>query len=310
MSEDIRVLNQDFLNYIEGSSNGSLTKAASESSKMLRTQLREEGFMRKILPSETITNEELDRNLEHDRPYKIYDMEPNSKGAVTLPFNVSSDMQFFYGRKFAVDFFTIKTPKWNKSIHELRTYEMDLRKVITENSLKDIQTEEDANFIGAVNDIVGTPAGVSSVTGVQQSFEISGGISKSTYPLINRYLIKQRLNNGVYLMNASTAQVFATWNRTEIGGDMAQDLFKDGVKGIKDAVINGVPHIFTIKDELIPDDTVYCFTTPDFLGKNLELEPVTMDVEKREDQIIFGARECIGFSIANALGVVKLKFTA
>ena len=67
-------------------------------------------------------------------------------------------------------------------------------------------------------------------------------------------------------------------------------------------------HIFTIKDELIPDNTVYAFTTPDFLGKNLELEPVTMDVEKREDQITFGARECIGFSIANALGVVKLKF--
>jgi hypothetical protein len=43
-------------------------------------------------------------------------------------------------------FHPVTTPEFTKDINELRTYRMDLRQVITDNSLKDIQTEEDGNM--------------------------------------------------------------------------------------------------------------------------------------------------------------------
>jgi hypothetical protein len=305
---DPKVFNQEFLNRVDEAGNGNLTKVAASASKMLRTQLREEGFMRKIIPPQMISNEDLDRVVEHDRPVRIEDMEPNSKGASTLPFNVSADAQFFFGRKFLIEFFVIKTPKFMKSIHELRTYNMDLREVITENALKDIQTEEDGNFINLIDELVGPANAPSSVTGVTQNHEVSGGITRTTYPEIKKFLEKQRLNNGVFLMNRATAKEFEKWFRDEVGGDLAEDIYREGLKALGTATIMGVPHIFTIKDELVPDNVVYLFTEPNFLGRFYILQDVTMYVEKKEDQLCFGATECIGFSIANVLGVHKVTF--
>jgi hypothetical protein len=294
---------------LDEAGNGNLTKIAASASKMLRTQLREEGFLRKIIPVQPISNEDLDRVVEHDRPVRIEDMEPNSKGAATLPFNVSNDAQFFFGRKFLVEFFVIKTPKFIKSIHELRTYNMDLREVITENALKDIQTEEDAQFVNLCDFIVGpNPDEASNVTVITQYHTISGGIERNTYPEIKKFLEKQRLNNGVFLLNRNTAKEFEKWTRDEVGGDLAQDIYREGLKALQTATIMGVPHIFTIKDELVPDNVFYLFTEPNFLGRFYQLQDVTMYVEKKEDQLCFGASECIGFSIANVLGVHKVLF--
>jgi hypothetical protein len=305
---DAKTFNKMFLDSIDNANNGPLVKASSAGTQTLRTQLREEGFFRKIIPMTPITNGELDRSLDHDRPVKILDKEPNSKGAVTLPFNASSEMQEFYGPKYLVDFFIIKTPKFRKSIHELRTYTQDLRNVITENMLKDIQTEEDANFIDLCDTIVGTPNTADSVIGLIQNHNIAGGLTRNTYPTALTYLEKNRLNNGVTLMNRTTAKEFLKFDRAEIGGDLSEGMFKDGLKALTEAKIFGVPHIWTIKDELVPDNTIYAFTEPNFLGRSYSLQDVTMYVERKEDQITFCASECIGFSIGNVVGVQKINF--
>lgn len=306
---DPKVFNKEFLDRIQNGGSDALEKAASATTKMLRTQLREEGFLRKIIPPQSISNEDLNRTLEHDRPIRIEDMENNIKGAASLPFNVSSDAQFFYGRRFPIEFWTIRTPKFTKSIYELGTYNMDLRQVVTENMLKDIQTEEDGQFINLCDKIVGPTAGnPSPITNLTQNHNISGGITRDNYPEIKKYLEKARLNNGVFLMNRATAKEFEKWDHDEIGGELSQDIYRGGLASQGDSTILGVPHIFTLKDEMVPDNVVYLFTEPNFLGRFYTLQDVTMFVERKQDQICFEATECIGFSIANIFGVHKVKF--
>jgi hypothetical protein len=48
-------------------------------------------------------------------------------------------------------------------------------------------------------------------------------------------------------MNRRTAKEFLKFDRSEIGGDLAQDLFKQGLTALQEAMIFGVKHIFTIK---------------------------------------------------------------
>ena len=305
--DNIQTLNRMLMDRITASGEGEVKEAAAAGTNMIRRRIREEGFARRIIPPQTVTNEDLDRVLEHDRPVIIEDMEPLSKGAKSIPFGDSADTQFYYGNKYACVFNPITTPEWTKDINELRTYRMDLRQVITDNSLKDIQTEEDGRFMATIEDIVGTVNGVGA-SGVQQNFEINGGITRDTYVEVLSKLEDQNLNNGVFLMNRRTAKEFLKWDRTEIGGDLAQDLLKQGLTAFQEATISGVKHIFTIKREIVPDFTVYLFTEPGFFGKFYTLSDVTMYVEKKKDFLRFSAREVISVTIANVVGCAKVKF--
>jgi hypothetical protein len=228
--EDIAAINKGILTEMEESNEGQIKEAATAGTNMIRRRIREEGFTRRILPPQTVTNDDLDRVLTHDRPVIIEDMEPLSKGAKTMPFGDTADTETYYGNKFQCVFNTVTTPEFTKDINELRTYRMDLRQVITDNSLKDIQTEEDGKFIAMCNSITGASNGVGA-SGVQQNFVISGGITRENYVQVLRYLENQNLNNGVILMNRSTAKEFLKFDRSEIGGDLAEALFKKVHRG-------------------------------------------------------------------------------
>jgi hypothetical protein len=119
----------------------------------------------------------------------------------------------------------------------------------------------------------------------------------------------QNLNNGVILMNRKTAKNFLTFNRSEIGGDLSQSLFTDGLSALQEAKIFGVKHLFTIKKDIIPDDVIYVFAEPEYLGRFYTLQEPTMYVEKKKDVLRFSARETLSVTFANLAGVSKVTFT-
>lgn len=305
--KSVKVMNEELLARILDESDGTVKSASAAGTNMIRRRIREDGFLRNIVPPETITNADLDRVVDHDRPVIIEDMEPSSPGAVSIPFGASTDSQSYYGNKFTVVFNGITTKEYTKDINELRTYRMDLRQVITDNSLKDMQTEEDGQFITVCDTIVGSSSGVGA-TGLQQNFDIEGGITRDTYVEVLSKLENFNLNNGVFLMNRRTAKEFLKFDRSEIGGDLSQDLLKNGLSALQEAKIFGVRHLFTIKRNLVPDNVVYCFAEPSFLGKFYELSPTTLYVEKKKETLRFQARETIGVTVANVAAVQKINF--
>lgn len=306
--EQVEVLNKELLERILEAPDGQLAKVASASSNMIRRKIRENGFLRSIIPAKPVTNEDLDREVDSELPVIIEDMEPLSYGAKEIPFNDGPDTRFYRGDRFVVRFNKITTPEFTKNVDELRTYKMDLRQVITDNALKDIQRQEDASFLTAVDAIVGSTTGVGA-SGKQQHFSFPGGITRDNYVKSLSVLENMELNNGVFLMNRTTAKTFLTFDRSEIGGDLSEKMFTDGLTALQSATIFGVRHIFTIKRDLVPDNVVYCFTEPDFLGKFYMLQDVTMYVEKKKDILRFSALEKPGVSIANVGGVARVAFT-
>ena len=213
---------------------------------MIRRKIREEGFARRIIPPSPITNDELDRVVEHDRPVVIEDMEPKSKGAKSISFGDTADTEAYYGNKFVCVFNPITTPEWTKDINELRTYRMDLRQVITDNSLKDIQTAEDGKFLAGIDTICGAVNGL-GLGGVAQNFECvpeAGAHAylwgRDDYTKVLSVIENNELNNGVILMNRKTAKQFLKFDRSEIGGDLSQDMFKEGLTALQSATIFGV----------------------------------------------------------------------
>jgi|GEM_PF-835754 len=333
MEEDlnIEVLNREILDHITDSEDGHNKEASSAASNMIRRRIREDGFARNIMPAKTVSNDQLDRVPDHDRPVIIEDMEPGSKGAKSIPFGDSADTSFYYGNKFVCSFNVITTPEFTKDINELRTYRMDLRKVITDNALRDMQTEEDYQFINTVDDIIkpaagfgnagvgGAPAaggfkvGASNVTTASQYGVIKPAathFSREEYVNVLSMLENQQLNNGVVLMNRKTAKTFLTFDRSEIGGDLSQTLFTDGLTGLQEAKIFGVRHLFTIKRDIVPDNTIYIFAEPEYLGRFYTLQDPTMYVEKKKDILRFSARETLSVTFANLVGLARIDIIA
>ena len=306
--EDVALSNQAFLAAIEASPDGVLKNASAAGTKMIKRRIREAGFARMILPFKPV-GDATQRLPDSDMPVVIEEMEPDSPGAKAVAFMDSPDTHFFHGDTFVVYFHKILTPEFKKNIDQLRTYKNDLKAVVTDNALRDVHTAEDTGFIAQVDELVGA-AGGTGAAGVTQNFNIASGITRTNYPLIQNYLEDRELSNGAYLMGRNTAKVFQTWDRTEIGGDLAERLFVDGASALQSGKIGGVPHIFTMKKALVPQDVVYQFAEPDYLGRAYVLQDLTLYVEKKKDIITFSAMEKIGMTFANVAGVNRVNFNS
>jgi len=303
--------NPAFVAAVENQEPNSMMKGAStRGGDFLRYRLRENGFQRNIITLSPLGSDaKFDRQVNHDEPVMVEDMEPESPGAKAIPFNAAPDTTMYRGRRYEIRFCPITTPEFVKNIDELRTYKMDLRQVVTDNALRDIETEEDARLITTCDRIVGTTTGV-GLAGVQQNHEIVGRIARPNYKQIINYLQDLMLNNGMFLCNRHTATEFLGWDRNEIGGDMAQTLFSEGLRGLQKFAPMGVPTLATIKQTLVANDVFYLFTESGYLGKGYQLTEPTLYVEKKVDTIRIRAQEKIGWSIGNVRGVCRVKFNA
>ena len=71
-------------------------------------------------------------------------------GVKTIPAVVAAPSPltaYYCGKKFKVHFSKITTPEFTKGVDNLRTCDLDLRALITNNAVKDIQNEEDRLII-------------------------------------------------------------------------------------------------------------------------------------------------------------------
>jgi len=328
--------------FFEKVASGDLDKAAEVATDYTRVTLREEGLLRKVLPPQTITSSQLDKQLDTDEPVKIVDKEVPQPLSVSVGFATLPKNRIMKGARYRVDFARIVSPNYIQDIRRLEQYDYDIRNVFKENAVKDHMTAEDVTFFDQIDAIV-TPSSipssgtwadkkaemVSPVTGKIQYYDFSNvsrnplgvssgftvdalvestkilrrGFTPGTDPLgANETPI--RLNVDLVLMNANTAADYAKFPHSTIG-DFSTEMFKDGVTSTN---ILGHKHVITLKDDIIEDGVAYYFAAPQYLGKFYELEQPTMFIDRRAFMIEFFIYSSIGASIGNPFGVAKVKF--
>ena len=272
-----------------------------------RTKMREDGFYRRILPPLQITNDELDRQVDTDKPVKIVDKEPDSPAAVSLPFANLPINIYIKGPRYRVTFDRIVTPRFTKDVDELRTYIMDIRQVLSDNAIKDMLAEEDSKFLTAVNAVLVGRDVVLPTSGVAQYQGISGGITRDTWEDSLKIMPRtpSHLEVHTVLMNNITIREMRKWGRDEMGGDFSQDVIKNGWSEME---FDNVRLIVTIKRDLVPDDSMYHFADPKFIGKAYLLEDTTMYIKREAYLLEFFAYETIGGAIGNYSGLARVDF--
>lgn len=273
----------------------------------IRMKMREDGFWRRIIPPVQITNDELDRQVDTDMPVKVVDKEPNSPAAITIPFATLPQGKYIRGPRFRVMFSRIVTSKFIKDIDELRTWDMDIRQVLSDNAIKDMLAEEDGTALTTVNSLLVGADLVVPETGVAQYQTIAGGITRDTFNDALKIMpsTPNRLETATVLLNMVTAKELQKWTRDEVGGDLSEEITRNG---FAERQWFGVRILITIKRDLVADNTFYMFAEPKFLGKFFILEDTTMYIDRKAYMIEFFAWETIGSTIANVAGVARADF--
>ena len=107
------------------------------------------------------------------------------------------------------------------------------------------------------------------------------------------------------LINNVTIKEVEKFGRDEMGGDFSQDVVKNGWA---ETEFMNMRWIITIKRDLVPDDTMFMFADPKFIGKSYLLEDTTMYVRREAYMLEFFSYETCGGSIGHSGGLARADF--
>ena len=310
-----KIANQELIDGLLSSKDSEMYKeSAQNSEEYLRMRLYEDGFYRKILPLRTITGDELTEQVDTDVPTKVVEKEPFAAAAYSLPFGTMPIGEYIKGPKFRVMFDRIMSRRYRIDIDKLITYRMDIKQVMEDILLKKIQEEEDRKFLAVIAYIVSqglttNPADLGTVgvdaaswnSELEANQNIHLGAMTSRDPLSEMTkglpATNRSLNPSLALTNNLTVRDVVKLSRDEIGGDLAEEMFKNGFSEQK---IMGVDWAVTIKKKLVPTNTIFQFAEPKFTGKSYAIRDTTLSTKSEDIWIEFWAWETLGGAVANS----------
>lgn len=301
----VQVLNEELFSQLE--TPGMEKNALDAVNEFTRVRVREDGFYRKIIPPVQVSNDDLDRQVDTDKPVIIVDKEPGSPAAISIPFATLPINVYIRGPRYRVMFDRIVTPRFVKDIDELRTWQMDIRQVLSDNAIKDMLAEEDSKFLTAVDTALVGANQIVPTSGVIQWETIFGGISRDTVQEALKIMPKtpSHLEVNTVLVNNVTIREILKWGYDEAGGELSGDFLK---KGWSEIDLMNVKWVVTIKRDLVDDDSMYFFGDPRFIGKSYLLEDTTMHIKREAFMIEFFAYETLGGSIGHTGGLARADF--
>lgn len=292
----VELLNQSFCDKVF---NGQIKEAMENSSLYIRKKLYEDGILRRLFDSRTVTADELDPLMDSDQPSIICEIEPDAPKATFVPFKGTGDRDYFSGKRFRVPFGKVESMRETKSKFELMTIRMPITDWLKEHQVKMIQEEEDRLFIESISDIVEKNATQQAVT-----VSLASSSFKDAFTEGWKALTRLRLPQGKVLMHKNTYIDSLKLKVEDIGFGPQEQRFNRGVDG-EDSFM-GSPVVTTIKDNLVKENEIFFFTQPDYFIKFFLLQDATLFLQTEADLIHFHTYEAPGVGIGNTLGVVKV----
>ena len=327
MDYSTETLNVQFLNnaFIDKLDQGLTKEAGAAMSTFVRQKLREDGFARKIFTPMMITASDLDRGLD-DQPRVIIEKEPDSIAA-TLPLSGKEEIRYFKGSRYEVGFYKIESKEFVKSKFELATYKTDIRHILQENSVKDLQKEEDSNLLKGLAGIFATRqaaavAGDRDFPAEAQNANYLTAASLDGVTVVDKlmqliqFLVDDFQKPGKLLISHQLYLAVLREPATQLGDTFATDAFKNGaIEGFygfefvttnksdllsSDFFDNGVPST----TRATKGDIAIAFAPEAYLGQFYSLQEPTVFLKSEADMISFKTYESIAIGIGNTLSFI------
>lgn len=288
-----KFINQGFLNKLD---QGRTKEAQDEGTAFIRSKMRQTSFAREILPPVVLADDEIDRDEFTDLPKKIVEKEPDSE-ATFVTFKGTGKRRWFSGPRYAIHFGKVESDRFVKSKFELMSYQNDIRKILTDNSVKDMADEEDKKFIETVNALA---------TGAQH-YVPGSGFTAANFVHCFRYMAAAKIPVGKILMTKSLYYKALELDQTAVGSQITGRHYDDGVE--QEEKLWGFPVVTTIKNDIVNDTDFYVFGTQEYLGNFFLLQDATLFIKQEADIIEFWSYSVPGIGIGNTTGLIRCTLT-
>jgi hypothetical protein len=288
-------------NFVRKLDDGRTKEAEAEGTAFIRQKMRQESCFREIIEPVMLADDEIDRDENTDQPKKIVEKEPDST-ATFVPFHGTGRRTWFRGKRFAVYFGKTESQRFTKSKFELMTYQNDIRKILSDNSVKDMSDQEDKKAIDTVDAILTlNPTQVIAAPAFASS-----AFKRGFQGLIDR---KQPI--GKMLMTKSLYYEALDMPATSVGNDIASRHYDLGIES--EEKLWGFPVVTTIKKEIIDgtaDDrrSAYIFAPQNYLGCFFLLQDATLYIKQEADIIEFWSYAAPGIGFGNTLSMERVDF--
>lgn len=289
-----QLINSHFVRKID---EGRTKEAQAEGSAFIRSRLRQESWLRQILPPQLVTDDEIERDAYTDLPKKIVEIEPDSY-ATFVPFKGTGRRTWFKGKRYEVFFGKVESQHFTKSKFELMTYQNDIRKILTDNSVKDMADEEDRRGYETLDAVV--------TQFPNQVVAPTGGLTANNVVEGFKNMLSRKMPIGKILCTEELYMDALKLPATSIGDKVASRHFDEGLS--EDTSLWGFPVVTTIKNDIVPNNEMWIFSPQNYLGNFFLLQDATLYIEQRADMVEFWSYSAPGIGIANTAGITKIKF--
>jgi len=287
--------------FVENIRDPAMRKEAEERAQAyLKLRVYEDSFLSRILPPKPISPSQCDRTLESPTMLrKVIDKEFTDVKATVMDFRGKGDYKFIETAQYAVDFHKIESEEYHITEGELRAKEQPIQSLIKHHTARFIQEQMDRVFINAVEGIIAASPG-QAVTD-SSDFILPSNITKLRNVLDGRTTFPQVA--ATLLMTQAQFNNMAVWPQAGVDNGMGQEYWADGYKYDK---LYGLRVVKTIKSNLVPNNVVYAFVAPEFLGHHLTFNDDRFQIKTEWDDIAWKAWKTHGAAIGNNFGVAKL----
>ena len=285
-------------NFIKKIEDGRIKEAQAEGSAFIRAFVRQESYFREILTPVLLTDDEIDRDEHTDEPKKIVEKEPNSV-ATFVQFQGAGPRTWFKGPRYAIFFGKTESQHFTKSKFQLMTYQNDIRKILSDNSVKDMADQEDIKGQGTIDALAAlnsavqvTPSAAFNSTAFKQGFQA---------------LVNRKRPIGKMTMCKSLYYEALDLPATSVGNDVASRHYDEGVE--QEEKLWGIPVITTIKNNIHNPLKAYIYSPENYLGNFYLLQDATLYIKQEADMITFWTYAAPGIGIGNRLSFQVIDFT-
>lgn len=283
---------------------GGFDKIASDILPRFIRQMRDyEAFGRKILPVEHVSSEEL--VIMDGVPMMSYAKDQNASAAYYAMDSMSPRYQV-EGDDVKVGIVDIISDDHTIHVKRLKVQKYDYLERVRDLCAQAMSKSEDLRILELTEMMLqgdGTATAPEHIDQIVPS--VSTSLQKNDMVALKKKLTRYDIPAGHYVMNPATLEDMFTWGFGREGSDIDQltqrELLEQGVK----YTLFGIP---IVTSRIIPENIVYLYADPEYVGRMPILQDLTVELSKNAPRLNKGLfmYEFVGFYLASQLAVAKL----
>lgn len=291
-----------------------LKEAENRGAEFLKLQVYEDSFHERILPAQSISPMQCDRDVNSPNYQVVIDKEFTDVRAVTSSLRGGGgNYEYVETDRYAVVFYTLESPEYALTEQELRGKRQPVQDLIRHHVAYHIRKKMDETWMGMSKAAVAASGLEKSLVAAGEKIITPQNLADLRRLIDNQSTMGRYLRGSTILLTQSQYNYINTWPQantasgvgtaTGMQGGLGTDFWRDGYKY---DTLFGLRVIRTVKSDLVGENEIYLYTEPEYLGHHFTFNDDKFSIMKHHYTMKWKGYRTYGAAIGNENAVARL----